>query len=82
MRKIVMVAALATSALGLAACSETSEEAGDMDEAMVADTEANTAEATAEMDEMGGEMEATGEEMEAEAEGAAADAEAMMEEED
>jgi len=79
MRKIMMVAALATSALGLAACSETADETGDLDEAMVADTEANTAEATAEMDEMGNDMEATGDVVEAEAEEAAAEAEAEME---
>jgi len=79
MRKIVMAAAIATSALGLAACSETADEAGDMDEAMVADTEANADAMEGEMDEMGADMEAGAEDMEADAEEAAAEAEAEME---
>ncbi len=82
MRKIVMAAAIATSALGLAACSETADEAGDMDDAMVADTEANADAMDAEMDEMEADMEAAGDEVEMEAEEAAAEAEAEMEEED
>ena len=41
MRKIVLAAAIATSALGLAACSETAEEAGEAVDAMAADAEAN-----------------------------------------
>lgn len=82
MRNIVLAAAIATSALGLAACGETADEAGDMDEAMVADTETNVDAMDAEMDEMGDDMDAMGEDVEMEAEEAAGDAEAMMEEED
>ncbi|MGQ7830014.1 hypothetical protein [Altererythrobacter sp. Z27] len=41
MRKIVLAAAVAVSALGLAACSETAEEAGETADAMAADAEAN-----------------------------------------
>lgn len=79
MRKIVLAAAIATSALGLAACSETADEAGDMDEAMVADTETNVDAMDSEMDEMGNDMEATGEDLEMEADEAAAEAEMEME---
>lgn len=81
MRKIVMAAAIATSALGLAACSETADETGDLDEAMVADTESNADAMDAEMDEMGADMEAGANEVEADAEQAAAEAEAEMDEE-
>jgi hypothetical protein len=55
MRKIILAAAIATSALGLAACSETTEsEAGETVDAMVAGAEeagedvANTTEAAVE----------------------------------
>ena len=41
MRKIVLAAAIATSALGLAACGETAEQAGETVDAMAADAEAN-----------------------------------------
>ena len=41
MRKIVLAAAIATSALGLAACSETADTAGETADAMAADAEAN-----------------------------------------
>ena len=55
MRKIVLAAAIATSAFGLAACSETTEAAGETVDAMAADAEAN-AEAAGEMaGEMAGE---------------------------
>lgn len=37
MRKIILAAAVATSALGLAACGETAEKAGEMGDAMAAD---------------------------------------------
>jgi hypothetical protein len=42
MRKFVLAAAIAGSALGLAACSETAVEAEDTVDAMAADVEANT----------------------------------------
>ncbi|MDA0820122.1 MAG: hypothetical protein O3C52_04795 [Proteobacteria bacterium] len=42
MRKIVLAAAFATSALGLAACSETADSAAETEDAMAADAEANT----------------------------------------
>lgn len=48
MRKFVLAAAIATSALGLAACSETADSAGETVDAMAADAEAN-AEAAGEM---------------------------------
>ena len=41
MRKFVLAAAVATSVLGLAACSETATEAGETVDAMAADAEAN-----------------------------------------
>lgn len=41
MRKIVLAAAIATSALGLAACGETAEQADETADAMAADAEAN-----------------------------------------
>ena len=47
MRKIVFAAAVATSALGLAACGETADAVGDVAESVEADVEAN-AEAVAE----------------------------------
>ena len=68
MRKFVLAAAIATSALGLAACQETADSAGETVDAMAADAEANA--------------EAAGEAVEgaaAEADEAAANAEAMME---
>jgi ABC-type glycerol-3-phosphate transport system substrate-binding protein len=40
MRKFVLAAAIATSALGLAACSETADQADDTVDAMAADAEA------------------------------------------
>ena len=61
MRKFVLAAAIATSALGLAACSETAEQAGETVDAMAADAEAN-AEAAGEM--VGEAAEATGEAVE------------------
>ena len=42
MRKIVLAAAVAASALGLAACSETADSAAETADAMAADAEANT----------------------------------------
>lgn len=89
MRKFVLAAAIATSALGLAACSETAEQAGETVDAMAADTEAN-AEAAGEMaDEMAddaaesvdGVADEAGEaadDAEGAVEEATADAEAMM----
>lgn len=49
MRKIVLAAAIAGSALGLAACSEAADEAADAADAMAADAEAVAEEATAEV---------------------------------
>ncbi|MEE4200994.1 hypothetical protein [Erythrobacter sp.] len=82
MRKIVLAAAIATSALGLAACSETADEAGDMDEAMVADTEANAEAMDSEMEEAEMAIEEGAAETEMAAEEAAMEAEAEMEGED
>lgn len=48
MRKFVLAAVVATSALGLAACGETADKAGETVDAMAADAEAN-AEAAGEM---------------------------------
>ena len=64
MRKFVLAAAIATSALGLAACGETAESVEGTDEAMAADAEAISEDATA---------------VEEAAEEAAADAEATVE---
>ncbi len=75
MRKIVLAAAVAGSALGLAACSETAEQAGETAEAMAADTEANV-EAMAE--EAGDAVEGAAEAVEDAAEGAAEAAEDAM----
>jgi len=49
MRKIVLAAAIAGSALGLAACSEAADEADAAADAMAADAEAVAEEATAEV---------------------------------
>lgn len=81
MRKIILAAAIATSALGLAACGETAKETDDMGEAMAADAEANAEAVEATAEEAGAAMEATGEEVAADAEAAAANAEAEVQEE-
>lgn len=78
MLRIVLVAALATSALGLTACNETANEADDVTTAMANDADA-IADDAGEMGEDAMEVtEATAEEVEEAAEAAAADAERMM----
>ena len=82
MRKIIFAAAIATSALGLAACSETATEADDMADAMAADADAMAEEATMmgddAMDDAMEASDATADEISEAAEQAAAEAEAMM----
>jgi hypothetical protein len=73
MRKIVLAAAIATSALGLAACGETANEASDMADAMAADAESISDEATA-MTEEGAEAAAAEGAAASDAAGAVADA--------
>ena len=77
MRKIVLAAAIAGSALGLAACSEAADEAADAADAMAADAEAVAEEATAEAGEA---MEAAGDAVEGAAEEAADAVEGAVEE--
>lgn len=82
MRKIVLAAAIAGSALGLAACSETAEQAGETADAMAADAEANV-EAMAEgaegaVDAMAEGAEEAGDAMAEAAEDAAETAEAAV----
>ena len=63
MRKFVLAAAVAGSALALAACSETADSAADTADAMAADVEANTeaaADAAGEAAEAAGEAERDG----------------------
>lgn len=74
MRKIILAAAIATSALGLAACGETATETGETVDAMAADAEVN-ADAAVEGAEAA--VDATAEEVaDATAEGAEAAADA------
>jgi hypothetical protein len=68
MRKIILAAAIATSALGLAACGETANEAGDLDEAMAADAEANAEAVEAAAEEGAANVDAAAEEAAVEAE--------------
>jgi len=92
MRKIMLAAAVAASALSLAACGETAKEADDVAGAMAEDADKMGEDMEAMGEEMGEEMEAMGEdamkateatadEVNAAAEKAAADAEKMMESE-
>lgn len=81
MRKIVLAAAIATSALGLAACGETAEQAGDLDEAMAADAEANAEAVEAAADEAAAEVDAAAADAANAADEAAADAEAALQNE-
>ncbi len=75
MRKIVLASAIAVSALGLAACSETTEEnAENTVEGAAADTETN-------LDAIGDEVEEAGAETEAAVEDATTEAEADMQDE-
>jgi hypothetical protein len=76
MRKIILAAAIATSALGLAACQETAKEAGETADAMAADAEANADAATEAVTEG---AEAAGETVEAAGEAAAEGVEAAKE---
>ena len=69
MRKIVLAAAIAGSALGLAACAETADQADETADAMAADAEANAEAMT----------DAAGEAADAMAEGAEEAADAMAE---
>ena len=80
MRKIILVAAMATSALALSACGETADETADLDDAMVADTETNVDSMGTEVDEFGNDVDAVGTDLGDEADEAAMDAEAMMDE--
>lgn len=92
MRKIVLAAAIATSALGLAACGETADSVSETGDAMAADAESIAEDATAAgeeaVDAAGEAADATGEAageaadatVEA-AENAAAEAEAMVDSE-
>jgi hypothetical protein len=81
MRKIVLVAAIAASALTLAACSETAKEADDMAEAMAADADSLAEEAAAAGDDAMEATEAAADEIAASAQEAAAEAEAAMDSE-
>ncbi len=82
MRKFVLAAAIATSALGLAACSETAEQTGETTDAMASDADA-AVNATAEtVDEAATDtevaVEGAADETAAAADEAAADAEEVM----
>ncbi|MBB3034620.1 outer membrane murein-binding lipoprotein Lpp [Erythrobacter lutimaris] len=80
MRKIILASAIAVSALGLAACSETTEEnAEDTVEGAAADTEANLDAMGDEMEEAAADTEAAAEDATAEAEEEATEAEADIE---
>ena len=83
MRKFVLAAAIATSALGLAACGETADSVEGTDEAMAADAEAISEDATATGEEAADATaeaaEGAADAVEEAAEEAAADAEATVE---
>ena len=79
MRKIVLAAAIAGSALGLAACAEAETEVDETTAYMEAVADEATAEAEEGMEAAGEAMEDGAEAMEEGAEEAAAEAEAAME---
>ena len=79
MRKIVLAAAVAASALGLASCQNTAREADDVANAMAADADSLDEQAADAGDDIKEATEATAEEVSAAAERAAREAETMME---
>ncbi|QQN73042.1 hypothetical protein [Croceicoccus sp. YJ47] len=82
MRKIILAAAIAGSALTLTACSEGTEENAEMTaDSMAADTEANMDAAGAEMEELGTETEMMADDVATDVDQAAAEAEADMQDE-
>lgn len=78
MRKIILAAAVAGSALGLAACSETADQAGETVDAMAADTEANAEAVAGAAAEAGEAVEGAAADTAEAAEDAAVEAEAAL----